>query len=596
MATSYKTPGVYIEEIAKFPPSVAEVETAIPVFVGHTRKADRIIPDDLKQKPIRITSFLEYETYYGDAFYQEISVVVDGNNSPVIAKPIEASPYLMYHAVRNYFDNGGGPCYIFSVAIYPAGGAAPQAELYDDSKAFSALTQIKKIDEITLIVFPDLAALKSTDKYYDIYKKSLLQCGDLKDRFTILDVFPAYVDEDDKTKGLDLDKSIDTIRSKIGTSELKYGAAYFPNLKTTYNYRYENSNVKFNHKNGASDGELEGLSYDDVLLFINASQLGDVIRTAMEEVTKDNKADKTSLITRSWESLQFYMVDENKKPIESVVKPIQDDVDKVVKEVTDTDKLTDPTKKGLNDEIKKFIDGVNKDKIQKNAKNATVNGNGTEKNKPLLSGIVNPAFQSKVSEVIGKLYVELPPSAAMAGVYAYVDRTRGVWKAPANVTVQSVIEPVFKVSDAEQTDLNVSTTGKSINVIRTFTGRGVQVWGARTLAGNDNEWRYISVRRFFNMVEESVKKATEPFVFEPNDANTWIKVKGMIENFLILQWRAGALAGAKPEHAFYVAVGLNQTMTSLDILEGRMIVEIGMAAVRPAEFIVLRFSHKMQES
>ena len=220
MATSYKTPGVYIEEIAKFPPSVAEVETAIPVFVGHTRKADRIIPDDLKQKPIRITSFLEYETYYGDAFYQEISVVVDGNNSPVIAKPIEASPFLMYHAVRNYFDNGGGPCYIFSVAIYPAGGAAPQAELYDDSKAFSALTQIKKIDEITLIVFPDLAALKSTDKYYDIYKKSLLQCGDLKDRFTILDVFPAYVDEDDKTKGLDLDKSIDTIRSCGNKSRL----------------------------------------------------------------------------------------------------------------------------------------------------------------------------------------------------------------------------------------------------------------------------------------------------------------------------------------------------------------------------------------
>ncbi len=98
------------------------------------------------------------------------------------------------------------------------------------------------------------------------------------------------------------------------------------------------------------------------------------------------------------------------------------------------------------------------------------------------------------------------------------------------------------------------------------------------------------------MVEESVKKATSQFVFEPNDANTWVKVRAMIENFLTLQWRAGALAGAKPEHAFYVRVGLNQTMTQLDILEGRMIVEIGMAVVRPAEFIVLRFMHKMQES
>jgi phage tail sheath protein FI len=98
------------------------------------------------------------------------------------------------------------------------------------------------------------------------------------------------------------------------------------------------------------------------------------------------------------------------------------------------------------------------------------------------------------------------------------------------------------------------------------------------------------------MVEESCKKATEPFVFEPNDANTWVKVKAMIENFLIVQWRDGALPGAKTEDAFYVRVGLGTTMTAQDILEGRMIVEIGMAVVRPAEFIVLRFSHKMQEA
>jgi len=122
------------------------------------------------------------------------------------------------------------------------------------------------------------------------------------------------------------------------------------------------------------------------------------------------------------------------------------------------------------------------------------------------------------------------------------------------------------------------------------------VWGARTLAGNDNEWRYVSVRRFFNMVEESVKKATAQFVFEPNDANTWVKVRAMIENFLILQWRAGALAGAKPDEAFYVRVGLGQTMTADDILNGYMHIEIGMAVVRPAEFIVLKFSHKLQQS
>jgi phage tail sheath protein FI len=141
-----------------------------------------------------------------------------------------------------------------------------------------------------------------------------------------------------------------------------------------------------------------------------------------------------------------------------------------------------------------------------------------------------------------------------------------------------------------------AVAGKSVNAIRYFTGKGTLVFGARTLAGNDNEWRYVPVRRFFNMVEESCKKSTEPFVFEPNDANTWVKIQGMIENFLTTLWRQGALQGVKPEHAFYVAVGLGKTMTSLDILEGRLIVEIGMAVVRPAEFIILRFSHKLAES
>ena len=139
------------------------------------------------------------------------------------------------------------------------------------------------------------------------------------------------------------------------------------------------------------------------------------------------------------------------------------------------------------------------------------------------------------------------------------------------------------------------STGKSINIIRT-NDQGTIVWGCRTLAGNDNEWRQIPVRRFFIFAEESIKKATEQFVFQPNDANTWVMVRAMIENFLTIQWRRGALRGSKPDQAFYVRVGLGQTMTPLDILEGRMIIEIGMNVVRAAEIIILRFSHKMEEA
>ena len=142
-----------------------------------------------------------------------------------------------------------------------------------------------------------------------------------------------------------------------------------------------------------------------------------------------------------------------------------------------------------------------------------------------------------------------------------------------------------------------STAGKSVNVDSLiYRKRNSRSLGARTLAGNDNEWRYISVRRFFNMVEESAKKATFQFVFEPNDVNTWTRVKSMIENFLTQQWRAGALQGATTDQAFFVNVGLGETMTALDVLEGRMIVEIGMAVVRPAEFIVLQFMHKLPEA
>jgi uncharacterized protein len=209
----------------------------------------------------------------------------------------------------------------------------------------------------------------------------------------------------------------------------------------------------------------------------------------------------------------------------------------------------------------------------------------------------NTALYNAIKTQLADQRVELPPSAAMAGVYASVDRNRGVWKAPANVSLSSVIGPTVQITSDQQELFNVdATSGKSINAIRAFTGRGTMVWGARTLAGNDNEWRYINVRRLFIMIEESAKKSTAFAVFEANDVSTWLKVKGMLESYLHGLWEQGALQGSKPESAFYVNVGLGKTMTADDVLQGRLIVEIGIAAVRPAEFIVMRFSHKLPEA
>jgi uncharacterized protein len=201
----------------------------------------------------------------------------------------------------------------------------------------------------------------------------------------------------------------------------------------------------------------------------------------------------------------------------------------------------------------------------------------------------------QIKNALESVCLILPSSAAIAGVYTSVDSTRGVWKAPANVALNAVTSPTVKIDDRAQDSLNVTHSGKSINAIRDFPGRGVMVWGARTLAGNDNEWRYIPVRRFFSMVEESVRKSSAQFVFEPNDANTWVSIKTMIENYLMTLWRAGALMGSKPEEAFFVQVGLGRTMTQKDVLNRKLIVEIGMAAIRPAAFTILRISLTMAQ-
>ncbi len=223
-----------------------------------------------------------------------------------------------------------------------------------------------------------------------------------------------------------------------------------------------------------------------------------------------------------------------------------------------------------------------------------VNGLGPTNTLTMLK-TANDALYNQALEKINGLEMLLPAAPAVVGQYATTDRLRGVWKAPANVNISLAIRPEVIVTGLDQADLNVDpVAGKSINVIRSFPGRGPAIiWGARTLLGNDNEWRYVPVRRYFNMAEESAKNACEQFVFEPNDKTTWIKVKGMLINYFTKEWDSGALMGASKEEAFYVHIGLGETMSELDVWEGRMIVEIGLAVVRPAEFIILKFMHKM---
>ena len=470
MASSYKTPGVYVEEISTLPASVAAVETAIPAFIGYTERATEDGDDTaLLFKATRISSVLEYEEIFGKANPEDIGISIedtlDGSNNltdrTITATLASPSDYKLYYQVLMFYQNGGGPCYILSVGNYTDAVAAPG----DNSAGLTrGILELEQVDEPTLLLFPDAHALADASAYGGVISASLAHCAKLQDRFTIADVYGA---------------DIGAFRTAIGSDNLKYGAAYHPFLKTVLNYGYDEDvvDVDTHNENGAA--------------------------AAVDPISGTLTTLKTS----------------------------------------------------------------------------------------------RPSVYRSIIAEINKIYADLSPCGAIAGIYARVDRERGVWKAPANVGVMSVIGPVEKITHEEQGLLNIdASTGKSINAIRVFAGKGTLVWGARTFAGNDNEWRYVPVRRLYIFIEESVKKATEFVVFEPNDANTWLRTKTMIENFLSILWRDGALAGAKPEDAYFVKVGLGETMTSLDILEGRMNIEIGLAAVRPAEFIILKFSHKMQES
>lgn len=570
MASTYKTPGVYVEEISTLPASVAQVETAIPAFIGYTEKADEN-GENLKLKPTRIGSLLEYKELFGgsqNVTYQA-TVELDGDVKVDTVKPLS---YLLFHQLEMFFRNGGGDCYIISVGSYNSDGSL---SVEDFTLGLGAL---KKEDEPTIILLTDAVHL-STVEYYDLAKSALQQCADLQDRFAVLDVHNVPVDNDGVI--LPNGDTIDTFRNRVGNNDLKYGAGYYPNLKTVLKKRYNESQLTVEGVGDAAITDYQyvvpdtiGVTYTPPLL--PAPPPGSSAVEPPKPKIKIEKGDGTTPVS-------FEIKDET-----LIIKNIgSGKTGNVV--FTEWEKLS-PSDRG--------------DFEITNPQNNAV-GLLTKLDATLVTSDVTllslkssqTSLYNKIKKELDKDRVILPPSGAMAGVYASVDSDRGVWKAPANVSLSSVIKPMEKIDDKDQESLNVDVNGgKSINAIRAFAGKGTLVWGARTLAGNDNEWRYVPVRRFFNMVEESVKKSTHWAVFEPNDANTWIKVKAMIENFLTGLWRDGAMAGATPEEAFFVNVGLGTTMTAQDILEGYLIVEIGIAAVRPAEFIVLRFSHKLQES
>lgn len=517
---TYKTPGVYIEEVSAFPNSVAQVETAIPAFIGYTPRAEHN-GNDCSFVPTRITSFLEFEQFFcfpNDSepvqHYSPQYYLVPQNSKPrsgdflLIAAdyysilPDAYSIYYMYNSVKLFYQNGGGKAYIVSVGGYgkPSKTAMqlgaplvnPNVQLADLLKG---LTALKKEKEPTMYICPE-ATLLSVAENGTLMQQMLLQNSQMKKSISIFDIIGG-----NRENPLGNTVDVEAFRSNTGNVGLSYGAAYYPFVGTTIM------------------GERD-LNYTNLFG-------GDIRKLA-----------------------------------------------------TVFNSLTTPEEKTI--------------EVLKSILNSENSASVSENHRALLA--ISVTYKAIISAIL-KVVNILPASGGMAGVISMVDNNRGVWKAPANVSIAGVASLPIKIDQAGQEGLNVDTvSGKSINAIRNFTGNGILVWGARTLDGNNNEWRYISVRRTMIYIEQSCKNACERFVFEPNDANTWVRIRAMIENFLNNLWRQGALAGATPRDAFFVNCGLGTTMTPDDILNGKLIVNIGVAIVRPAEFIIITFSQQMVSS
>lgn len=520
MADQIKTPGVYIVENNAFPPAVVGVETAVPAFVGYTERA-AFKGKALNNIPFKLTSMTEFETAFGGPAVPRFTLVGPGDSrrqQPVMLdtgeyRVVRVEPseqqYLLWQAMRMFFDNGGGACWIVSV-----GSHDDMIALGDEASGLLAgIAALKGEIEPTMLVIPEGVRLSRADSIR-LQQAMLAHCGeDMKNRFAILDIH-------DGDQPLQPDDPVAAFRDALGQNNLDFGAAYYPWLNTTVVQDRDISYRNF------LDNAAPAASADQLLQAIVPP--GDPAWLRMDV---DSLADDGSKL-----SLEAFL----KTAIPAVLSPKQ----------------------------QTMIDQV----------------------QLLVETVAN--FKSLRAEAIRQLNV-LPPGSAMAGLYSFVDNSRGVWKAPANVSVNAAISPTVPISSSMQQDLNVTPMGKSVNAIRNFAGRGVLVWGARTLDGNSNDWRYISVRRTMIFLEESCRLAVKPMVFEPNDSRTWVTVKAMIENFLSSVWRQGGLAGAKPEEAYAVKVGAGETMTAEDLRLGVMRIMIMVALGRPAEFLVFTIEQQL---
>jgi len=602
LAKDRKTPGVYVTEFAAFPPSVVGVATAVPIFIGYTQTArDPSSNRQLYLQAIAISSMADYYSYFGYGFDAK-GITEPQPIDPATEKPIGeydfqapsssgtetttgtyvvgtstttagavtfAPQFNLFAAMELFYANGGGDCFVISVANYwgdnavtPTPESEPTAVSKDDLMAGLAVSNETRGG--TMLVVPDACLLVTSETtdgvttytypdYQTVVVEMLRQSSALQDRVAILDLPGALIPSNWTVPAMKLQADAFYTAIAPAAPDFSYGTAYGPAVESS-----------LLGKNDVSYTNLTG-SEDSTTLMNN-------------------------LLTT--EALKLYppVFDPATPTVPNYSATFQD----VAAHIAAAFPVASPT---AITSVPTDITGTSgTPPLQVSMTSTSVDAPTTAADiKSLDQYLINAVpLLGNIQQILADKLNVVPPSGILAGIWTQNDANRGVWNAPANMALNEVIAPKVVLSDEQQGDYNMPLNGNAIDILRAMVNRGTVVWGARTLDGNSLDYRYIQVRRTLIYIEQSIKQALQQFVFAANDGGTWATVTATISNFLTQLWQAGGLMGDKASDAFSVKCGVPTTMSGLDVLNGYMIVNVTVQMIHPAEFIELTFTQTMQ--
>ena len=505
MATSYLTPGVYVEEVPSANKPIEGVGTSTAAFVG-------LAPGGPVNRPTRISNWTQFATIYGDTQNPENGPFMEGS-------------YLA-HSVYGFFQNGGGLCWIVRVGSSSGGQRMAALPAAGDAsvEAFRAVALDGVDGDVKLELTAEATPEASDEGGPSSYKLTITAGG-----------------ESEEYEGLSVKKGRAYIVTKVNAAskliKLEETGGTLPDVALAPgNYTLSMP------KQSSSDITPKAFEGDV------AKREGIGGLAAVDEVTMVICPDLMTFAGNG---------------DDTALRDLQGKIIAHCENMGDRMAILD-SPPGLSPQ---------------DVYDWRMNAAGYDSK---FATLYYPWLE--VMDPISKRPLMVPPSGHVAGVWCRTDATRGVHKAPANEVTLGVNGVAFQVTGEEQGSLNQ----RGINCIRSFPGRGIRIWGARTLS-SDPEWRYVNVRRLFNYVSESIMEGTQWAVFEPNDERLWSSLRISAGNFLARTWRQGALFGATPAEAFFVKC--DAETNPQDVIEaGQVVIEIGICPVKPAEFVIFRIS------